>query len=175
MNLYEKMQLRLPEFIIEQITMNNFERHEEIFYCNKEYYVLTDGQAATKNTCIETIKYCPNDFPTEHVYNIGLLYNYKPVCALFALYGYPDEKTLYIGLFLMNEEFKKQGIGTKVIKALLDSFSNSVIARVCLSVQDNNLSGCRFWNNLGFEIVNRNMCEGFINLSMQYNYKSLSN
>ena len=75
----------------------------------------------------------------------------------------------------MNEEFKKQGIGTKVIKVLFDSFSNTVIKKFCLSVQDNNISGCRFWNNLGFEVVNQNMCEGFINLSMQYNYNSSSN
>ena len=175
MNLYEKMQLRLPEFVIGRISTDNFGKYEEIFYYNKEYYVLTDGQAATEETCIETIKYCPNDFPIEHVYNIGFLYNDKPVGARFALYGYPDEKTVYIGLFLMNEEYKKQGIGTKVIRALFDSFSNSVIERFCLSVQDNNLSGCRFWNNLGFEVVNRNICEGFMNLSMQYNYKSTSN
>lgn len=175
MNLYEDMQLRLPEFVIERITIDNYDKYEEIFYCNEEYYILTDGQVATKETIIETIEYCPNDFPKENVYNIGVLYNGKPVCTLFALYGYPDKQTFYIGLFLMNEEFKKQGIGTKVIKALFDSFSNTVIEKFCLSVQDNNISGCRFWNNLGFEVVNRNVCKGFINLSMQYNYKFSSN
>ena len=175
MSLYENMQLRLSDFVVEQITTDNFEKYEEIFYCNKEYYVLTDGQAATKETIIETIEYRPNDFPKENVYNIGVSYDGKPVCALFALYGYPDEQTFYIGLFLMNEEFKKQGIGTMVIKVLFDSFSNTVIKKFCLSVQDNNISGCRFWNNLGFEVVNQNVCSGFINLSMQYNYNSSSN
>ena len=175
MSLYENMQLRLSDFVVEQITTDNFEKYEEIFYCNKEYYVLTDGQAATKETIIETIEYRPNDFPKENVYNIGVSYDGKPVCALFALYGYPDEQTFDIGLFLMNEEFKKQGIGTMVIKVLFDSFSNTVIKKFCLSVQDNNISGCRFWNNLGFEVVNQNVCSGFINLSMQYNYNSSSN
>ena len=175
MNLYENMQVRLSEFVIERITTDNFEKYEEIFYCNKEYYLLTDGQAATKETIIETIEYCPNDFPKENVYNIGILYNGKPVCCIFTLYGYPDKQTFYIGLFLMNEEFKKQGIGTTVIKALFESCSYTVIEKFCLSVQDNNLSGCRFWKNLGFEVVNQNMCEGFINLSMQYNYKFSSN
>ena len=56
MNLYENMQLRLPEFVIERITTDNFEKYEEIFYCNEEYYLLTDGQAATKETIIETIE-----------------------------------------------------------------------------------------------------------------------
>ena len=175
MSLYENMQLRVSDFVVEQITTDNFEKYEEIFYCNKEYYVLTDGQAATKETIIETIEYCPNDFPKENVYNIGVSHDGKPVCCLFSLYGYPDKQTFYIGLFLMNEEFKKQGIGTRIIKALFDSFSDTVIKKFCLSVQDNNISGCRFWNNLGFEVVNQNMCEGFINLSMQYNYNSSSN
>ncbi|MBR2043485.1 MAG: GNAT family N-acetyltransferase [Clostridia bacterium] len=175
MNLYKNMQLRLPEFIIERITTDNFEKYEEIFYCNKEYYLLTDGQAATKETIIETIEYCPNSFQKENVCNIGVLYNEKPVCSIFALYGYPDKQTFYIGLFLMNEEFKKQRIGTKVIKALFESCSYAGIEKFCLSVQDNNISGCRFWEKLGFEVVNRNICEGFINLSMQYDYKSSSN
>lgn len=175
MNLYEKMQLHLSGFVIEKITVDNIEKYEELFYSNEDYYILTDGQPATKETCVETIEYCPNDFPKENVYNIGVSYSGKPVCVLFILYGYPDERTVYIGLFLMNEEFKKQGIGTKVIKALFDSCANTVIQKICLSVQDNNIAGNRFWKNLGFEVVNRNMCEGFINLSMQYNHKSLSN
>ena len=175
MNLYENMQLRLPEFDIERITTDDFEKYEEIFYCNKEYYMLTDGQVANKDTIIETIEYCPSDFPKENVFNIGFAYNGKPVCSLFALYGYPDEQTFYIGLFLMNEDFKKQGIGTKVIKTLFASVSDTVIEKFCLSVQDNNISGCKFWKNLGFEVVNQNMCEGFVNLSMQYNYKSSLN
>ncbi len=175
MNLYDKMQLRLPEFVIEQITVDNLEKYEEIFYSNNEYYTLTDGQPATKQTCVETVEYCPNNFPKEKTNNIGVLYDSKPVCCLFALCGYPDEQTFYIGLFLMSEEFKKHGIGTKVIKALFDSFSNTVIKKFCLSVQDNNISGCAFWKHLGFEVVNQNICNGFINLSMQYNYTSSSN
>ena len=49
------MQLRLPEFVIERITTDSFEKYEEIFYCNKEYYILTDGHVATKETVIKTI------------------------------------------------------------------------------------------------------------------------
>ncbi len=175
MNLYEKMQFHLSEFVIEKITIDNVEKYEEIFFCNEDYYILTDGRTATKEDCVETIEYCPNNFPKENVYNIGVSYYGKPVCALFALYGYPDEKTVYIGLFLMNEEFKKQGIGTKVIKALFESFSNTVIEKFCLSVQDNNLSGCNFWKKLGFEVVNQSACDSFINLSMQRTYRPLSN
>ena len=73
MSLYENMQLRLSDFVVEQITTDNFEKYEEIFYCNKEYYVLTDGQAATKETIIETIEYCPNDFPKENAQILHIL------------------------------------------------------------------------------------------------------
>ena len=169
MNLYEKMQVFLPEFLVEQIVMENLNKYEEIFFCNKEYFLLTDGQPATKNTCVETIKYCPNGFSIEKINNIGVSYNCKPVCTLFTLCGYPDDNTVYIGLFLMNEEFKRKGVGKKVIKALFNSCSDTAIRKFCLSVQDNNVAGYSFWKSLGFRIVDRSICDGFTNLSMQYN------
>lgn len=168
MNLYKKMQMLLSEFVVEKITIDNIESYQELFFCNEDYYILTDGRPASKKTCTETIEYSPSGLPKENVYNIGVSRDGKPVCALFGLYGYPEEQTFYIGLFLLNEEFKRKGIGTKVIKALFSSFSDTVIEKFRLSVQDNNISGLSFWKKMGFKVVNKTACDDFANLSMQY-------
>ena len=172
MDIYKRMQKHLSEFYVEKISVNNLERYEECFYCNIDYYMITDGQPATKEICVDTIEYCPDNFPTKNIYNIGISQAGKSVCTLFLLYGYPEETTIYIGLLLVNEQFKRQGVGTKVIKALFKCFSNTTIKRFSLSVQDNNICGCKFWQSLGFKVVDKTLCDEFVNLSMQYDYDS---
>ncbi len=172
MDVYKRMQEHLSEFYIERITMKNLEQYEECFYCNKDYYMITDGHPATKEICVDTIEYCPADFSEKNIYNIGVSQAGKCVCTLFLLYGYPEKTTIYIGLFLVNEQFKRQGVGTKVIKTLFKCFSNTKIERFSLSVQDNNICGCKFWQSLGFKVVDKTRCDGFVNLSLQYDYDS---
>lgn len=57
MSLYLKLKPRLTEFNIELITLDNLDRYENIFYCNLEYYLITEGHPATKRDCMETIQY----------------------------------------------------------------------------------------------------------------------
>ena len=37
-----------------------------------------------------------------------------------------------------------------------------------LSVQENNISGLNFWKKMGFYEIDRCTCDGFDNLSMEY-------
>ena len=116
MSLYLKLKPRLPEFNIELVTLDNLDRYENIFYCNSEYYLITEGHPATKRDCMETIQY-GNDFPKDMCYCIGFSLKDKAVALLSILEGYPETDTLYIGLFLVNEDFKRKSIGTKSSKS----------------------------------------------------------
>ena len=55
MSLYLKLKPRLPEFNIELVTLDNLDRYENIFYCNLEYYLITEGHPAAKRDCIPSI------------------------------------------------------------------------------------------------------------------------
>lgn len=43
MSIYLNLKPRLPEFDIELVTLENLKNYENIFYCNREYYLITDG------------------------------------------------------------------------------------------------------------------------------------
>lgn len=43
MSIYLKLKPWLPEFDIELVTLENLKNYENIFYCNREYYLITDG------------------------------------------------------------------------------------------------------------------------------------
>lgn len=51
--MYQMLQSLLPEFTIEPVTIDNLSDCESVFYNNREYYYLTDGQLPFK--CSEWI------------------------------------------------------------------------------------------------------------------------
>ena len=166
MLLYQKLQSRLPEYSVEFVTIDNLCKYESLFYSNTEYYLITDGRPATKQDCIETVEF-GSDYPKDMCYCIGISSGNKAVALISFFEGYPEVDTLYIGLFLMNEQFKRKSIGTKIMASLIDEAFISNYARIKLSVQDNNISGFSFWKKLGFEITEKCECGGFYNLSME--------
>lgn len=168
MPLYENIKIHLPDYNIELLSLENWNKYAEVFYSNNDYYLTTDGRPASKDNCIDTIKYCPNGFPKEKCYCIGFSIKGKPAAILSLLEDYPEHSKLYIGLFLINEKFKRKGIGSNIISTLTHEAFREKYSSVKLSVQDNNISGFSFWKKLGFYVTERNQCSGFCNLSMEY-------
>jgi ribosomal protein S18 acetylase RimI-like enzyme len=165
--MYFKLQERLPEFTVRAVTMENLSFYESIFFSNEEYYRLTDGNPATRKTCEDTI----DSFPPHQVYSIGISRQEEAVAFLSILNGYPDVETLYIGLLLVDEKYKRKSVGTLITKAILTTASELGFKKLKLSVQENNLSGLKFWRKMGFYEKDRCACDGFDNLSMQYDIK----
>lgn len=165
--MYFKLQERLPEFAVTRVTMENLSFYESIFFSNEEYYRLTDGNPATRKTCEDTI----DSFPPHQVYSIGISRQEEAVAFLSILNGYPDVETLYIGLLLVDEKYKRKSVGTLITKAILTTASELGFKKLKLSVQENNLSGLKFWRKIGFYEKDRCACGGFDNMSMQYDIK----
>lgn len=162
--MYQKLQALLPQFTVEPVTPENLSLYETVFYNNQEYYCLTDGHPATKETCEDSIDgYL--DYPT---YSIGICHNEQSVAFLSVLDGYPEEGTLYIGLLLVDDRFQHRAIGSSIIQALFKVATDLNFKNLQLSVQENNISGLSFWKKIGFYEIDRCPCEGFDNLSMKY-------
>ena len=162
--MYQKLQVLLPEFIIEPVTIDNLSAYETVFYSNDEYYLLTDGHPAKRELCEDTL----SDYPPYKVYSVGVSQNKQAVSFLSVLEGYPDADTLYVGLLLVDEKFKRKSVGTTIMKALFAIAADMNFKNLKLSVQDNNISGLNFWKKIGFYEIDRCTCDGFDNLSMKY-------
>ena len=162
--MIQKLQSYLSEHTIESVSLSNIDRYESVFYSNDEYYRLTDGHPATRKDCVDTIEYGADD---PSIYNIGVSKNGEPVAFLSVITGYPQMTTLYIGLLLIHKKFKRQSVGTKIIRALHTVAHQLNFSDMQLSVQDNNIEGCSFWKHIGFCETAVCPCDGFNNLSMR--------
>lgn len=107
-------------------------------------------------------------FPPYKVYSVGVSQNGQAISFLSILDGYPDVDTLYIGLLLVDERFKRKFIGTSIMRALFTVAADLKFKNLRLSVQENNMSGFNFWKKMGFYEIDRCTCNGFDNLSMKY-------
>ena len=158
----------LDGYTVEKITLENLHKYEDVFYSNEEYYMITDGHSATKETCAETVEYSLDGYTQD---NIGFLLNGDAVACLFVLEGYPKNDVLWLGLFLVHNNYKRQSIGTKCINALIAAVKGTDINRIRLSVQDNNIGGLSFWKKIGFEIIDETEFGEYKNLTMEYSIK----
>ncbi len=165
----EKLQKYLSNYKIEIIELDNLSKYEEVFYSNEKYYIITDGKPADSELCKDVVTYCPDEFPSENVFCIGFSKDDRSVAILSILLGYPIDSVLYLGLFIVNKPFHKQGIGIEIINALISATRDFNFTKIQLSVQDNNISGSNFWKKLLFVITDKCNCGHYNNLSMELN------
>lgn len=61
-----------------------------------------------------------------------------------------DGRRGYIYHTAVDQEYRKKGIGSKLVSAVLDSLKNNGINKVALVVFDRNKEGNAFWEKMGF-------------------------
>ena len=166
MSFVKRLGNRLSEFTVESVTKENVRIYENVFCSNTEYYFITDGRPAVKQDCIDTVEYT-EEFTEGTPHCIGFLRGDKAVAFLSLFDGYPEEDTLYIGLFLVDKSVQRSSVGTVIMQAVIAEGFSSGCNAVKLSVQDNNRSGYPFWQKLGFKALGETKCEGFYNISME--------
>ncbi len=67
--------------------------------------------------------------------------------------GYPEPRTWYVGLLLLDPAARGRGLGERIMRALDAAVLAAGGNRLELLVQDTNPGGLRFWTRLGFTPV----------------------
>src|SRR5262249_45622080 len=67
--------------------------------------------------------------------------------------GYPEPRTWFVGLLLLDAAWRGRGLGERIMAALEGRVLAAGGARLELLVQDTNPGGLRFWTGLGFAPV----------------------
>lgn len=83
---------------------------------------------------------------TLHNQPVGLLELYK---------GYPDASTLWIGLLIIDSEYRRHHYGTQVIEALKRYSRELDCEALGIGVSLKNWRGLRFWHSVGFREITK--------------------
>lgn len=97
----------------------------------------------------EDMTMLPEGKTADDKYYIGFWKEKELVAVMDLVLGYPDEKTAYIGLFMVNAEYQGKGIGSIIIEevcaCLKETFSYARLGYV-----NGNRQSESFWRKNGF-------------------------
>ncbi|MDE7324768.1 MAG: GNAT family N-acetyltransferase [Lachnospiraceae bacterium] len=87
----------------------------------------------------------------EDKFYIGFFKEDKLAAIMDFILDYPQEKVVHIGLFMVEKNISKKGVGTLVIQDFLAYFRQSGYCKVRLAVDEGNPQSSAFWRKNGFE------------------------
>ena len=75
------------------------------------------------------------------------------VAVLDLIDGYPDEKTAFIGFFMLNNAFQGKGIGTQIISELSSYLKTYGFEKIRLGIDKSNPQSNAFWKKNAFSTI----------------------
>lgn len=114
----------------------------------------------TLESCREDLAALPPGRDRRHKLFLGLFQGEGLAAVLDLVEGYPGEGTLYIGLLELEAQFHRQGLGTRLVRALKTAAQKAGFSSLRLGCYERNAPGLAFWNAMGFEKEGEVLREG---------------
>lgn len=84
------------------------------------------------------------------------IYNQEELIGfLDLLFHYPDDSTCMIGYLVIDQRYRKQGLGQKIYNEVVTYLSKRDISKVRLGVIKDNIPAVKMWEKQGFEIIDQ--------------------
>ncbi len=143
--IYKKYEIRkLEEKDIEKILL--------ICNSNPQYYEYDPPFASFESIKMD-MKATPPDIRIERKYYLGFFENRRLIAILDLILEYPDSTTVYIGFFMIHNQYSKKGVGSKIISSLSTYISELGYQFLELGWIKGNKQAESFWIKNGFNVI----------------------
>lgn len=96
-------------------------------------------------------KVLPPNTSGEDKFYLGFYNEGELVAVMDLIFHYPNEKTAFVGFFMMNSRYQGRGIGSAIIADSLLYLKKIGFASVRLGYRKGNTQSEHFWRKNGFE------------------------
>lgn len=139
------------QYQINRLTVANAGEIYELCATNPLYYHYL-REPLTHQSIIEGIEELPPGKRQEDKYFLGFYTQAGSLVAILDLvWQYPDEKSVYFGLFMTNRKYQRQGISSNLIQELSSYIENQAMKRIRLGCIVDNEPAQKFWLKNGFQ------------------------
>ena len=114
-----------------------------------DYFAL-EGPAPTMERLDHDLANLPPRCLPSQKHYVALWRGDKPEAVLDLVEGYPRERTLFVGLFLVRGDLRRTGLGRRVMGALPAAADGAGFDRLRLGCLKNNEGGHAFWQAMGY-------------------------
>ena len=99
----------------------------------------------TRESILEDMRALPPHKTYEDKYYVGFWQQNQLLAVLDLILQYPDEKTAFIGLFMVDQSVQGRGVGTGMISELCDALHRLGYETVRLGYAKGNQQSLSFW------------------------------
>lgn len=121
--------------------------------CKNEIFYKYHPPFVTKESIIEDMEALPPNKGYDDKYYIGFFEKDSLVAIMDLILGYPTEKTAFIGLFMINVQYQKKGIGSNIVADICAYLKRLGYKEVRIGVDKGNPQSNAFWLKNRFHIV----------------------
>lgn len=104
----------------------------------------------TKKSILEDMNALPPNKTSDEKFYFGFFRSNKLVALMDLILGYPNEKTAFVGLFMVDTEYQGQGVGSKIIEQCVVVIKQAGFDVVRLGIDKGNPQSERFWTKNKF-------------------------
>lgn len=83
---------------------------------------------------------------------VGFWNGFDLVAVMDFVYAYPDEETVFIGLFMVDQAYQRKGIGSQIVTEALAYFTKN-FRKARLAYVKGNSQSQHFWEKQGFKPI----------------------
>ena len=134
--------------IFKKLTINHLDSIYALCRSNLNYYHDCPPMVS-KQSIIDDMNALPPNKQISDKYYMGIYMNHQLVAILDYIYEYPNNKTNWIGFFMVDHAFKRKHIGKQIIEHIIKQSNH----HLQLGVYENNLEAIKFWEALGFKRI----------------------
>jgi ribosomal protein S18 acetylase RimI-like enzyme len=121
-----------------------------------DYYELVEGNPPNSAAAQSLFYAVPDGKGSDDKLLIGLFtITDQLIGVVDIIRDYPEDRTWYVGLLLIEPAYRSKGIGTVVYRALEDWAVSCGARQIRLSVLEENERAYSFWEQIGFEEIER--------------------
>ncbi|WP_310601926.1 GNAT family N-acetyltransferase [Anaerosporobacter sp.] len=157
-DIFNGLKYHLPDYQLIRLTKKHKEEIFDLYSSNPYYFSLTQEHPITSEESIADLEAIPENFPMKQKFYFGIYQNRQMIAVMEYLVGYDyehtnDIKTIWIGLFMIHGNYKRQGLGTELMHTFLQVVKENEIHKIQLACIESNIEGYAFWSQLGFKKI----------------------
>lgn len=137
---------------VAQLSIEDTAILQTLYDRNRDFALLTYGQPFSITAAKDEFDDLPLGKTSEDIHVFGLFeLKNSLVGAIFAVRGYPDKYTWWIGLMMLAPEYRSRGLGSSFYRTFEIWLFAKNIRQISLCVIKANQTGLKFWQKLGFK------------------------
>ncbi|WP_422804020.1 GNAT family N-acetyltransferase [Streptococcus sp. FT1-55] len=144
-----KIETLAKSYSCRKVTQSDIPSVLALYESNPLYFQYCPPQPSL-DSVMEDIARLPQGKTQDDKYYVGFWDGSSLVAVMDFVCAYPDEKTIFIGLFMVNQAYQGNEIGSQIVTEALAYFAKN-FQKVRLAYVKGNPQSQHFWEKQGFK------------------------